>query len=229
MPIARTKKTADNPFVMLPRHLIRLPGMSLKATGLWCLAMSYPDDWEFNLQHLKTVKADGIHALRSAFKELESVGLASLEPVRNEDGTLAGKEWWIYDETTDIQETTTSVPTDTQVSRTSENPDVGKTAHNELKNKEDVFYTMNQKEGRTPAREDRTPPSLEDVKAYANMQAIPEQLAEKFFYHYESEGWETRHGKVMRWQPRLQKWKVEQHKYTTNGSTPAARGTMKQL
>ena len=71
------------------------------------------------------------------------------------------------------------------------------------------------REESAPAREDRTPPSLEDVKAYANMQAIPEQLAEKFFYHYESEGWETRRGKVMRWQPRLQKWKVEQHKYTT--------------
>ena len=82
---------------------------------------------------------------------------------------------------------------------------------------------------RTHAREAPEQPSLEEVKQYASMNGIPEQLAEKFFYHYESEGWETRHGKVMRWQPRLQKWKVEQHKYATNGSTPAARGTMKQL
>ena len=66
------------------------------------------------------------------------------------------------------------------------------------------------------AREAPEQPSLEEVKQYASMNAIPEQLAEKFFYHYESEGWETRRGKVMRWQPRLQKWKVEQHKYSTN-------------
>ena len=95
--------------------------------------------------------------------------------------------------------------------------------------KETVKETSTKEKGSAHAREERTKPSLEEVKQYASMNAIPEQLAEKFFYHYESEGWETRHGKVMRWQPRLQKWKVEQHKYATNGSTPAARGSMQQL
>ena len=80
-----------------------------------------------------------------------------------------------------------------------------------------------------PAREDPEQPSLEEVKQYASMNAIPPDLAEKFFYHYSAEEWTVNGRPLVRWKQKLHQWKVGEHKFTTNGSTPAARGTMKQL
>ena len=152
MPVIRVKRR-ENPYVQLMRETIRLRDLSLKATGLWTLAMSYPDDWEFNYEHLTKQKTDGEYAFKTAFKELESAGLAALETVRNNDGTLDGKRWTIYEDSSDNPKTTSSVPTDSAVFRPSEKSDVGEITDYGIKNKEDVF-TKRISDGETRARED---------------------------------------------------------------------------
>jgi len=84
---------------------------------------------------------------------------------------------------------------------------------------------------REPAhtREDREQPSLDDVKQYASMNAIPPDLAQKFFYHYAAEDWTVNGRPLVRWKQKLKQWKIREHGFNSNGTTPAPRGTMKQL
>ena len=96
--IVRVKKRKEHPYVVLERDTLRVKELSYKARGLWAHCMTYPDDWEFNFKHLATQsERDGERAVRSAFKELEQVGLARLERVRLRSGTFRGTRWVIYE------------------------------------------------------------------------------------------------------------------------------------
>ncbi|MFQ5570979.1 MAG: hypothetical protein ACE5G0_14970 [Rhodothermales bacterium] len=98
MSVVRVKKRDEHPYVVLERETLRMAAVSLKARGLWALCMTYPDDWEFRPGHLaRCSDRDGVTAIRSAMKELEAVGLAYLERVRRDDGTVRGTRWVIYE------------------------------------------------------------------------------------------------------------------------------------
>jgi len=54
------------------------------------------------------------------------------------------------------------------------------------------------------------PPTLIEVKNYAEMHGISVTLAEKFWNHYQSSDWELRPGQPLkRWQYKLLNWKLE--------------------
>ena len=55
----------------VPNFVLQRPDMSLRAKGLLCLMLSFPDNWEYNLAHLSSLSSDGKHATREAFKELQ--------------------------------------------------------------------------------------------------------------------------------------------------------------
>ena len=96
--------------------------------------------------------------------------------------------------------------------------------------KETVKETTTKEKGSAPARENPDKPSLERVVTHATMNGIPEHEAKQFYYHYDAQDWEISKDKpIKRWKSKLKQWHLRQHKYATNGSTPAARGTMKQL
>jgi len=96
--VVRVKKQREAPFVILERATLRMESLSFKARGLWAFCMTYPDDWEFHPQHMALGSDhDGLTAVRSALKELVGVGLAYLERVRSENGTVHGSRWVIYE------------------------------------------------------------------------------------------------------------------------------------
>lgn len=68
MSIVRIQHTTQ--YVVLNKGALENPKLSFKAKGLWAYCMSRPNDWEFNISHLKTVSQDGEDAIYSAFKEL---------------------------------------------------------------------------------------------------------------------------------------------------------------
>jgi len=87
--------------------------------------MTYPDDWTLNLGHLAEQSAcDGRTALRSAFKELETAGLASLETAQADNGTMQGKRWVIY-EVSDLNPNRHAGCADVGETRTTESSDDG--------------------------------------------------------------------------------------------------------
>jgi hypothetical protein len=84
MSVIRVKKTKN--FVTVCTHIFSETKMSFKAKGLWGFCMSRPDDWMFNVQHLKTVSKDGEDAIYSAIDELIEFGYA-----RRVQGNIRGK------------------------------------------------------------------------------------------------------------------------------------------
>jgi hypothetical protein len=62
-------------------------------------------------------------------------------------------------------------------------------------------------------------PTIEQVAGYAGLQSIPKDVAEKFFDHYESEGWKSGNGNnIVNWQAKLRKWwSDDKNNNSTNG------------
>lgn len=54
---------------------------------------------------------------------------------------------------------------------------------------------------------DESWPKLADVKEVAAMRGVPPDIAEAFWNHFESQGWQTKDGlPIVRWQPKLASW-----------------------
>lgn len=65
-------KTRENPYVQIDKTGINDSNLSWKATGLLTYLVGRPADWKIVLEHLATVKTDGITACKSALRELRS-------------------------------------------------------------------------------------------------------------------------------------------------------------
>lgn len=65
------------------------------------------------------------------------------------------------------------------------------------------------------ARKAFKPPTVEDVKLEALGIELSETEADKFFYHYETNGWHTNAGPVKNWSMALKKWKANCRSMTT--------------
>lgn len=98
MPVIRSKHDKEHPYVMLLQATLQRGELSLRAIGLWAYCMSFKEDWIFYVNDLKRrLKLDGITSIRTALKELEAAGLASLEHKRGEHGRMAGATWLLYE------------------------------------------------------------------------------------------------------------------------------------
>lgn len=98
MSVVRIKRHRDR-FTVLSTGTLRTAALSLRARGLWAVCMSFPDDWEFLVRHLRTLSDhDGRDAVQNALKELEGAGLAGLDTLRSDDGRVRGRRWTIYEE-----------------------------------------------------------------------------------------------------------------------------------
>lgn len=82
--ITRTKKTKD--FTRIRNKTLRDTRLSLKATGLLALLLSYPDDWKFWEGHLVKQKIDGKRSFSSAYKELIAAGYVKRHRTRQPNG-----------------------------------------------------------------------------------------------------------------------------------------------
>jgi len=72
--IFRVAKNKDNPYVMIDKRPLENTLLSWKAKGLLAYLLSRPDDWEIILGDLIKRSTDGESAVRSALKELRSIG-----------------------------------------------------------------------------------------------------------------------------------------------------------
>lgn len=69
----------------------------------------------------------------------------------------------------------------------------------------DLFGKKDMRPRRTPVEVE--PPDMEDVVIHFIEQGVPREVAETFYYHYDSLGWMTNSGvKVKRWQSLANKW-----------------------
>ena len=92
----RNRPTRD--YTVLRNAALRNPALSLKAKGALALMLTFPDDWEYHLDHLEAMSRDGRDALRSAIRELEAHGYIKRFQRRRPDGTLGDAEYHVTDD-----------------------------------------------------------------------------------------------------------------------------------
>src|SRR5690606_19831497 len=92
----RNRPTRD--YTVLRNAALRNPALSLKAKGALALMLTFPDDWEYHLDHLEAMSRDGRDALRAAIRELEAHGYIKRFQRRRPDGTLGDAEYHVTDD-----------------------------------------------------------------------------------------------------------------------------------
>lgn len=92
MAVLRKEKKSN--FTVIDNAIFKDRGLSLKATGLLCLMLSLPDNWEYSVQGLSKLTTDGVSSITSGLKELTEAGYFRREQ-RYKDGKFAGYEYII--------------------------------------------------------------------------------------------------------------------------------------
>lgn len=66
---------------------------------------------------------------------------------------------------------------------------------------------------------ERNAPTLEDVLSAANRLMVTPEVATKFFYHYDADGWMINGRPIINWQSKLMEWKNNQTTFS-NAANP---------
>ena len=96
-PLRRGRMAADD-FTQVRNALFRDPRVSFKAKGIFGLISTHRDGFGITPAAIAACGTDGISAVNTALRELESVGYLQRERIRNEDGTLRGTVYYITDQ-----------------------------------------------------------------------------------------------------------------------------------
>ncbi len=102
--VCRVEKTRD--FTVMSNHHLRNKGLSLKAKGLLSLMLSLPEEWDYSIEGLTIICAEGITAVRSGIKELEAFGYIKREIVRNEKGQYEQTDYIIHEFPVEVENNT---------------------------------------------------------------------------------------------------------------------------
>jgi hypothetical protein len=87
-------------FTIVRNDALRNPNISLKAKGLLAQMLSFPDDWEYHVNHLETLNTDGRDGMRTAMRELMAQGYVTRTQMRAETGKVGAVVYEVTDEPT---------------------------------------------------------------------------------------------------------------------------------
>ena len=96
MSVYRSEK--KNNYTRISNSVFKDTRLSLKATGILCLMLSLPDDWDYSVEGLAKLVKDGKDSVKSALKELEKSGYLVRKRHRLPNGCLDTAEYNIYEE-----------------------------------------------------------------------------------------------------------------------------------
>lgn len=68
--------------------MLQNPLLSLKAKGLLCLLLSFPDGWDYHRTHIVSLSTDGVDTWKRTFRELLTAGY-----VARHNGKSSGGKW----------------------------------------------------------------------------------------------------------------------------------------
>ena len=140
MAIIRVQKDKDNPYVMINKKPLNNSGLSWKAKGLLSFLLSLPDDWEINIEHLKTVSTDGKESTAKGIQELMKAGYIVRQNKR-EKGQFKGFDYSVYEKRLNNVEIEPKPENPTTVKPTTENQSQ---LNNDLTNKDytNILYIV---------------------------------------------------------------------------------------
>ena len=118
MAVFRIERTRD--YTVMSNHHLRNANLSLKAKGLLSMILSLPEEWNYTTRGLASICKEGVDAIGSALKELETAGYIVRRQLRGTNGRITDTEYIIYEQPQpDMSQPDTASP-DT------ENPDMVK-------------------------------------------------------------------------------------------------------
>ena len=118
MAVFRIERTRD--YTVMSNHHLRNANLSLKAKGLLSMMLSLPEEWNYTTRGLAAICKEGVDAIGSALKELETAGYIVRRQLRGTNGRITDTEYVIYEQPQpDMSQPDTASP-DT------ENPDMVK-------------------------------------------------------------------------------------------------------
>lgn len=90
-------KDKNNPYVIINKAIVEDDKLSWRAKGLWLYLMSRPDGWQVYEHDLMNKGTEGRDAIKTALKELETVGYIHRTRKRNKKGQLSSYEYEVYE------------------------------------------------------------------------------------------------------------------------------------
>lgn len=149
--IIRTNKR-EHPYALIDVFALNDQRLSWKAKGLLVYLLSKPNDWKIKEKDLIKRARDGRDAVRSALRELISLGYISRKQVQREDGTFGPVEYTVY-ERPPLQPQT-------------ENPSAENPAtENPATENPPITYTDSTYIDNTNRRTEGTPPAAAEIRA----------------------------------------------------------------
>jgi len=188
MAVFRIQKTSN--YTVMSNHHFKNRNLSLKAKGLLSLMLSLPDDWNYTLEGLVTLNADGRDSIRTALQELEKEGYLILGRERDENGRLGDAIYDVW------EQPRTDLPI-------SENPTLEKPISEkptQLNTKE-----LNTNKSNTNNNYRFNKPSVEEIQEYIEAKEF-DLDAESFFDYYEANGWVVGKTKMKDWKATIRNW-----------------------
>ena len=97
MPVFRSSKTGEVPFVRIDRPVVQDERLSWKARGLLAYMLSKPDNFKFHLDELVTHAPEGLDSVKSGVRELEKCGYVKRYSIK-EKGKIVAWEMEVYEQ-----------------------------------------------------------------------------------------------------------------------------------
>lgn len=122
MAVFRIERTRD--YTVMSNHHLRNGKLSLKAKGLLSMMLSLPEDWNYTTRGLAAICKEGVDAIGSALKELETAGYIVRRQLRGANGRITDTEYIIYEQPHPKEDAAPDTPPPDTDSPDTENPDV---------------------------------------------------------------------------------------------------------
>lgn len=90
--------TKEKNFTIIDNGIFKDTKLSMKAKGLLTTMLSLPQDWNFSIEGLTKLCADGETAVRNTLHELISNGYLKRERITDEKGRVVDWQYTIYEE-----------------------------------------------------------------------------------------------------------------------------------
>lgn len=100
MAVYRVQRTRD--YTVMSNYHLKDKGLTLKSKGLLSMILSLPEEWNYTTRGLASICKEGVDAIGSALKELETAGYIVRRQLRGANGRITdfrfrqGANWIFY-------------------------------------------------------------------------------------------------------------------------------------
>lgn len=233
---SRVKRQKNKNYVTFCNAIMKEKSITLKAKGLYSLVMSLPDDWDFSVAGICTICTEQSGAIYSAINELIVAGYCDRKMV-SEKGRFVGAEYNFHEKKkVRQQQEKEQIEKPYEEKPYVENPHTENTDNNTILSNTDVLSNKEEEKNKkrvnnksfTPKKNSFVKPTIQQIDEYINQKGLHFD-AERFFDHYESNGWMVGRNKMKDWKAACRTWEHKRKEYVNNEEEPTEESTQPDL